>query len=127
MGADDNIECSCLQSFLYIGNFLGSPKPADIVYIARKVLESVLECIEMLESKDGCRHEHRHLLAVGNSLERSADSHLSLTKAHITADKSVHRTIILHIPLDSMNSLLLIWSILIHEGRLKFLLQVGIR
>ena len=127
MGTDDDIERSCLQSFLYIGNFLGSSKSADIVYITRKVLESVLECIEMLESKDRSRYEHRHLLAVRNSLESSTDSHLCLAKAHITADKPVHRTIVLHIPLYGIDRLFLIRSILIHERRLEFLLKVGVR
>ena len=69
----------------------------------------------MLERKDGRRHKHHHLLAVRHSFECSSDSNLGLSEAHVAADKSVHRTIVLHISLDSVHSLLLIRSVLVHK------------
>ena len=111
----DDIESTSLESFLDIGNLFRSPQTADIVHVTWKVLQTALESLEMLQCKNGSRHEHGHLLAVSHSLECSTDRNLGLTESHVTADKSVHWTIVLHIPLDSLYCLLLIGSILVHE------------
>jgi len=109
------IQGTGFQPFLDIGYFLCSAESADIIYIAWKILKTVPECIEMLKGKNGRRNKHSDLLAVGNCLECGTYGHLGLSEAHISADKPVHRTIILHVPLDSLHSLLLIRSILVHE------------
>ena len=54
-------------------------------------------------------------VAVRAAFKAVADSNLSLSKSYITAYKSIHRTSILHIPLDCLYSLFLIRSIFIHE------------
>ena len=110
-----NVESSRLQSLLNVRYFLSSPQSAHIIDIAWKILQTVLECIEMLEGKNSGRHKHSHLLAVRHSLESRTDSNLGLSETYITTDESVHRTIVLHIPFNGMNSLLLIRSILIHK------------
>ena len=80
----------------------------------------------MLKGEDCGRHKHSNLLAVCNSLERCSYSHLGLSESNIAADKSVHRTIVLHIPLDCAYSLLLVRCILVHERRFKLLLHVRV-
>ena len=122
-----DVETTGLQPFLNIRNFLGCPQTAYIIYIAREILQTVPECIVMLQSKNSSRNKHGHLLAVGDCLECRTYRHFSLTEAYVSADKSVHRTIILHIPLDGLDRLFLIRCILIHKGRLKFLLKICIR
>ena len=126
MSTYDYIKGSCLQTLLNVGYLLRCPQTADIVHIARKVLETVLECLEMLKGKNGGRNKNSHLLAVGNCLERSPDSHFRLSESYISAHKPVHRTIILHIPLYGIYGLLLVRSVLIHERRLKLLLEIGV-
>ena len=111
----DDIESTCLQSFLDISDFLCSPEPAHIINVAWEILQTVLKRLVMLKRKDGGRHKDNDLLAVGDSLERSAYGNLGLSESHVTAHEPVHRTFILHIPLDCLHGLFLIWSILIHE------------
>ena len=121
------VQSTCLKPFLNIRNLFCSTETADIINIARKVFQSVLECIEMLERKNCRRYKDSYLLAVCHSLECSPDSHFSLTESDIAAHKPVHRTCIFHIPLYSLHSLFLIRSVLIHERRLELLLKICIR
>ena len=124
MSSYHDVESTRFESFLDIGYFLRCPQTADIVHVTRKVLQTALEGLEVLQGENGGRHKDSHLLAVCNGLECGTDSNFSLTESHISADKSVHRTIVLHVPLDSLYSLLLIRGILIHERRLEFLLEI---
>ena len=126
MCAYDYIKSTGLEPLLNIGNLLRSAKTAHIVYIAWKILQSRLECLEMLEGQNSCRHEHSYLLAVGNCLECSSYRHFRLSETNIATDKSVHRTIVLHIPFNSGYSLFLIRCILIHERRFQLLLHIRI-
>ena len=111
----DDIESTGLEPPLYIRNLFRSPQTAHIIDIARKILQTVLEGLEMLQRQDGGRNKDSDLLAVRHSLERSTDSNLSLSESHISAHKPVHRAIVLHVPLDGLNGLFLIRSILVHE------------
>ena len=45
----------------------------------------------MLLGQQGCRHQHRDLLAVGDRDERGAQCDFRLAEAHVAADETVHR------------------------------------
>ena len=64
MGPYQYIYLSFPEFFLNVGHLLRSPKTAHVIHIARKILEPGLECIVVLERKNGSRHEHHNLLAV---------------------------------------------------------------
>ena len=81
----------------------------------------------MLLSQNSGRHQHRHLLAIHNSLEGSTDSHLGFAKAHITAKEAIHRLLTLHIRLYFSYGRQLVMGFLIREGILKLPLPYSIR
>ena len=115
MSTYDYVKRTGLEPVLYVCDFLCSPQAAHIIYVAREVLKTAGECLEMLQGEDGRRHKDSNLLAVRNSLEGSADGDFSLSEAHITADKPVHRAVVLHVALDGLHCLFLVRSVLIHE------------
>ena len=78
----------------------------------------------MLEREDGSRYQDGNLLGIADSLECGPDSHFRLAEAHVTADQAVHRAVVLHIFLDRLRRPFLIGSILVHEGRLQFFLEI---
>ena len=80
----------------------------------------------MLQGKDGCGYKDRNLLTVTNSLESGPDGYFRLSEANISTYEPVHGAGILHVMFDGYRSQFLIRSILIHEGRFKFLLQIRI-
>ena len=126
MGSYQYIYLSFPEFFLNIRNLLRSPQTAHVIHIARKILEPGLECIVVLESKNGSRHEHHNLLAVRYSLECSPHRKFRLAEPHITAYQPVHRTAVLHIPLYGLGSCLLVRGIFIHKTGLQFLLKISI-
>ena len=126
MSSDDNVNSPAFKSSLDVREFLGSTHPADILYVTRKILQTGLESIVMLERKNGSRHKHRHLLAVRNGLESSPYGKFSLAETHIAAHEPVHRTLVLHISLDSLCGRFLVRSIFIHETRFQFLLKISV-
>ena len=80
----------------------------------------------MLKSQYRRRYEHRHLFAVGGSLECGTDSHFGLAKTYIAADKSIHRLRALHIRLDVGCSFRLVGRIFVDKRRLKLCLQITV-
>ena len=126
MGPYQYIYQSLPEFILNIRNLLRSPQTAHVIHIARKILEPGLECIVVLESKNGSRHEHHNLLAVRYGLECSPDRKFRLAEPHITAYQPIHRTAVLHIPLYGLGSCLLVRGIFIHKTGLQFLLKISI-
>ncbi len=51
----------------------------------------------MLKSQNSGGHEHCHLLAVVHCFKRGANSNLSLTKADISTDETIHGLRALHV------------------------------
>ena len=81
----------------------------------------------MLQGEYGGRHQHRHLLAVGNGLECGADGDFRLSETYVAAHQAVHRAVILHIAFNGDGGRFLVGGILEHKGGLELVLQVGIR
>ncbi len=115
MGSYHYVQLACLQFFLYLVYFLGCLQAAHIVDGARHILKPGCKCVVMLKGKDGGRHKHGHLLAVRYSLECGPDGNLRLAESHIAADQTVHRTVVLHVPLDCLAGLFLVRRVFVHE------------
>ena len=115
MGSYQYVDFSVGYPFLYVADFLRGTKPADIFDFAWEILQPGLECLEVLERKDGGWHKDSYLLSVGDCLECSPYRDLCLSEADVSAYEPVHRGRILHIPLHGFGSLHLVGSILIHE------------
>ena len=81
----------------------------------------------MLLCKYGCRYKIDNLLAIAHRLECRAHGNLSLAKAYIAAQKSVHYLRALHVLLCLCNRSELVISLLIREHLFKFLLPYRVR
>ena len=72
------------------------------------------------------RHEHSHLTTVLNRLEGRAQGHLGLAETDVADEQAVHRPRRLHIGLDVVNRLDLIWRLLVREAALQLELPRGV-
>ena len=111
--SDEYINLAFLQIGKHLTSLLGSSGARQIVYTHGHVLQSVAECVVMLECQHRCRHQHSHLLAVGSGLEGSTYSHLGLAEAHVAAYQTIHRACTFHIRLYVLCSLRLVGRVLI--------------
>ena len=78
----------------------------------------------MLVGKDGGRHEHSHLLAVGSGLEGGAYGNLGLAESHVAANQSVHGFLALHVGLYGLGHGELVGGVLVNERSLKLFLHI---
>ncbi len=76
---------------------LGAACARKILHTHRKVGQAFPECVVVLASQHGCRHQHGHLLAVGGGLEGGADGDFRFAESHIAADEAVHRPFAFHV------------------------------
>ena len=81
----------------------------------------------MLLGQHGRRHEHRHLLAVLDRLERGPHRHLGLAVADVAAQQPVHRPRLLHVLLDLFGRRDLVVRRLVRELGLELPLPLGVR
>ena len=106
------------------------PRSAETAYqfdINAERFHSLCESHEVLLGQNRSRHQHRHLLAIGDSFESSSDSNLCLAIANVTAEQSVHRHRFFHITFNFFNSLQLVRRFFKRESRFKLSLHFCIR
>ena len=126
MSTHKNIYLSISKVSKNLFCFFGRTSTRKIVNTNRKILQAVSESLIMLKSKNGCWYKNRCLLTIASTFKSSTNSYLSLSKAHITTHKSVHRLSHLHIMLHFLCSLWLIRCIFIKETCLQLLLHISI-
>ncbi len=80
----------------------------------------------VLGRQHGRRHQHGHLVAGIDGLERSAHGQLGLAVAHVAADQPIHRPHGLHVLFDSGDARALVGRFRVGERGVKFLLPFGI-
>ena len=80
----------------------------------------------MLESQNGSRRQHRHLLGIRDRLEGGAHRHLRLAVAHVAAKQAVHRQRGFHVALHVVDGARLIGGFVEFKCILKFPLKVRI-
>ena len=115
VGSYEDIDLAGGQPLANLLHLLCAFLPAYIFHIAGKILQPAAESLVMLQRKDGGRHQHSHLLAVGDSLEGGPHCDFGFSEADVAAYQAVHRVGALHIFLDSHCSFLLVGSVLIHK------------
>ena len=69
----------------------GGAEPADHVDLERVIRHPLAERPQVLVGQHGRRHEHRHLPAGLDRLERRPHRQLRLAVAHVAAQQAVHR------------------------------------
>ena len=69
-----------------------------------KLANRSLNVVEVLLHQQRRRHQHGHLLAVLDRLERGAHGDLGLAVADVAADQPVHRDVALHVGLDLVDA-----------------------
>ena len=126
MRTDQNIDLTLFQICQYAFHFRSLASPAKVFDPHRELLQPAAERLVMLKCQYGRRHQYRHLLVVGSSLECRTHGNLRLTKTHIAANKTVHRTFPLHIGFHLGGGFQLVGSIFVNERRFQFLLHKAV-
>ena len=80
----------------------------------------------MLANQQGGWHEHGHLFAVLNRLERGSKGDLGFAIADVSGQQAVHRNRALHIALDFFDGRKLVWRLDKREGLFEFALPRGV-
>ena len=96
----------------------------EVFHAHRHVLQSVAECLEVLECQHRRRHHQRHLLRVACRLEGSTNGHLGLSESHVAAHQSVHGLRGFHVGLHLLRGAQLVRRVFIEERRLQLVLQI---
>ena len=91
VGADDEIDPAVGYAFEHGLDFLRGAKARQLGQLDRQIGETIREDLQMLLGQQGCRHQHRDLLAIGDRDERGAQRDFRLAEAHVAADEAVHR------------------------------------
>ena len=80
----------------------------------------------MLLGQHRRRHEHRHLVAGVDRLERRANRQLRLAEADVAAQQPVHRPRGLHVALDVVDRRELVGRFLVRKRRVELALPLGV-
>ena len=91
MRADDDIDCSRLETRLDFGEPFGPDHPRSLCDFQRQTLEALAECLEMLPRQQRRRHDDRDLQTIHRCDERGPQRHFRFAEADVAADQPVHR------------------------------------
>ena len=95
--------------------------------VDREAGETLAEGLQVLVGEDGRRRQHRHLVAAVHRLEGGAHGDLGLAVADVAAEQAVHRALALEVLADGGDGLELVRALLVGEGGLELVQQVGVR
>ena len=85
VGADQDIHLARFSSSIKVAfDLCGRTGPADIIDLAREILQALTKRLVMLESQYGGGYQHGHLLIVRYRLECRTDSHLGLSETNVS-------------------------------------------
>ena len=127
MGPDHNIHRSFSQTFNRCLLLLWCPETTEQFHIDWEILHTLCKCIVMLLCQNGGRHQINNLFILLHRFKRRTDCHLSLSKADIAADQTIHNLLALHICFCRFNGKPLVVGLLIWKHFFKFPLPYGIR
>ena len=97
---DQDVNFSRFQIFQCAVLLFGALEPVDVIHPAGKLFQAFAEGTVMLQSQNGCRHQHCHLLTVGYRLKGRTHGNFGFPETHIPAYQAVHGIGLLHIALD---------------------------
>ena len=104
----------------------GLAQARDHLDLDRELGEALPEGAEVLLRQDRGRHQHHHLLAVGDGLLGGAQRDLGLAVADVAADQAVHGALGLHVRLHRVDRLELVGGLPIGEGALEHQLPLAV-
>ncbi len=124
---DDDVDGAVGEPLHDLALLAFRPEAAQHLDANGKRREPARKRLEVLLGEDGRRHQHRHLRAVGDGLERRAHRDLRLPVAHVAAHQAVHRLRPLHVELDLSERGELVGRLDVRERSLELLLPRRVR
>ncbi len=119
MGADQNIHGAGRGPLEDLADFRPGPEAVDRLDGEGELGHARSEVAMVLFGQDGGGHQHGHLLARVDGLERRADGDLGLAVADVAADQAIHRLALGHVALDRLDGQELVGCLLVGEGGLE--------
>ena len=126
MGAHYNIHIPVAHPAEDFILLLGGAEPGKKLDVYGEALHALADGLEVLPGQDGGGHQNGALLGVRDALEGRPQSHLGFAKAHVTAEKPVHRGLTLHVPLDFLDAPELVLGFVKGEVGLEIPLPLGV-
>ncbi|MEI2704359.1 MAG: hypothetical protein V9E89_03635 [Ilumatobacteraceae bacterium] len=105
----------------------GVRKRESMSTLIGKAARRLAEGLVVLLREDRRRHQHGHLLAVIDRLERRPQRDFGFAVADIAADQAIHRVRLFHVRLDITHRAQLIFRLHIRERSFQFVLPGRIR
>ena len=101
MRADDDVDLRRLPALRAISRSSSRrAEPAELGDVERELGHPLAERAIVLLGQDRRRHQHGHLVAAVDRLERGPHRHFGLAEADVAAQQPVHRPRLLHVALD---------------------------
>ena len=125
--ADHDVHGAVLDALDGLLGFLGALEAGQRLDPQREPGEPLGERLVVLLGEQGGGHQHGHLLAVLDRLERGPDRDLGLAVADVAGDQPVHRDLALHVGLDLVDGGQLVRGLHVREGFLQLALPRGVR
>ena len=104
----------------------GVQKRLSLAMSNGKLGHPLAEAVEVLLGEDRRRHEHGHLVAVVDRLERGPHGDFGLAEADVAAEQPVHRPRPLHVGLDRVDRGELVGRFVIGKRRVELALPVAV-
>ena len=126
VGSDQNIDFPVLEILQHHLGLFGRPRPVEVVDPRGQSVQTFAKRAKVLKRQQRRRNQHRHLLAVGHSLEGGAHRDFSFTKAHVAANQAVHGDRRFHVCLDVGRGLHLVGRVFVGKRGFELVLQVAV-
>ena len=126
VGADHQVDLARGQARLDLLGFLRGREARQGADVHGEPGVALGECLGVLGDQQGRRHEDRNLVAVLDSLERSAHGDLGLAVADVAGEQAVHGHGLFHVGLDLVDGNKLVGGLDVGEGILEFALPRGV-
>ena len=115
MRAHDDVDVALTEPLARFLGFLRGDKARETPDIEREAFEAGRKILVMLAGEQGCRRDHRDLLAVHRRDEGGAQRDFGLAETDIAADEAIHRLAAFEVRQDIGNGAVLIVGFLVLE------------
>ena len=122
VGADHDVDAALGEAVDDLARLLVGLEPRQALEVDGEAAHPLGEGRVVLGDEQGGGHEHGHLLALLDRLERGTDGDLGLAVADVAADQPVHRDGAAHVGLDLVDGAELVGGLGEREGVLELAL-----
>ena len=119
MRADHDVDLAFVDGAHDCLLFRGAAKARQRGDTNGKIAKALAERDEVLLHQNGCRRQHRHLLAAQHREQRGSQGDLGLAVAHVAAYQAIHGRFALHVGQHLADGAFLIRSFLESEALLE--------